>query len=510
MKNLLTCILIYLAFHLLLPAQDVTWGAENKSDRSDFNPKRLLGIYNNSLYVTMREKKKYYIQRYGIKDNLKMGKEVLLPEEIGKDDIDYQFSYRIKNMIHTFFTKYSKKEKKNTIFVQSYDENLSPKGSLRELMSIGGRNRSERGSFDLLVSTDSTKICLMGEDDFKDKDPQKYSFTVFNSYSMEEDWRKSVTLPYTDKIFKTSDFDISNEGSVYIFGKKYNNNKVKEKKGGKVNYTFEVFGYSKTAADIQKTISLGDLHYMRDMKMFVSKNNNINIVGFFGERSNIDRSKGIFTLSFDKEMNITKKNQADFSPEFLENFGRWSKQRGELKEFDIKSIAENDNGTFKVIAEQSFVIVQRNRNQSPLTINIGGSSDIYTYYDLDIIAFDLDKDLKISNMQKISKSQVSRNIQEIHSYITYQNGSDLSLLYNDNVKNKDVIDGKKIKEMGSKPSFFMVKLGGDGTVKKDLLFGKQENKFLIYPKFSQQISPKEVIIYAERGRKYSFGIIKFD
>ena len=61
----------------------------------------------------------------------------------------------------------------------------------------------------------------------------------------------------------------------------------------------------------------------------------------------------------------------------------------------------------------------------------------------------------------------------------------------------------KIKRMNDKPSFFMVKIDADNNLKKDELLGKQENKFLVYPKLSKQINEKEVLIYAEKGRKYS-------
>ena len=56
----------------------------------------------------------------------------------------------------------------------------------------------------------------------------------------------------------------------------------------------------------------------------------------------------------------------------------------------------------------------------------------------------------------------------------------------------------------------MIKIDANNNLKKEELFGKQENKFLVYPKFSKQINEKEVLIYAERGKKYSFGIIKFE
>ncbi len=514
MKKTLSIALICLFCAFNLSAQTVTFGAENQSDRRDFNPVSLLGKLENTYFVMMRESNKYFIQRYSLNENLKMSKEIDVKAMIGKDEIGYTFSYMSKNVIHVFYTVYAKKEELQYIFLQSYDENLEPKGTLRMLTTIGGRSRREAGKFRLLKSPTENKICLIGEDDFKDKDPQKFAINVYDALTMEKEWNKKVTLPYTDKLFIPSNFNITDEGTVSILGKKFNE-KLKEKKNGKVNYTFEAFVYTKENNGQQKTISLNATTYMTDVRIFASKTNALNIVGFYGETALADVAKGVFTMSLDKEMNNTGVDQKPFTAEFLATFSGKSKRKKEIYQFDIKTVMESEDGNIKVVAEQSFSITQYYQRGN------GSSYTITTDYDADIMVFNLDKNLKInSKMQKISKDQetvattgsiYSINQPNIHSYVTYKTGNDLYLLYNDNIKNKDFIYSKDVKEMNNrKPSFFMVKIDASNNLKKTELFGKQENDFLIYPVFSKQINEKEVLIYAERGKKYSFGIIKFE
>ncbi len=513
MKKTLSIALICLFFAFNLSAQTVTFGAENESDKYNFNPVSLLGKFDNNYFVMMRESRKFFIQRYALNDNLKMGKEIDVKAMIGKDEIGYTFSFMSKNVIHVFYTVYAKKEELQYIFLQSYDENLAPKGTLRMLTTIGGRSRSEAGKFRLLKSPTENKVCLVGEDDFKDNDPQKFSINVFDAFTMEEEWSKKVTLPYTDKLFIASNFNLTDEGTVSILGKKFNE-KLKEKKNGKVNYTFEAFVYTKENNGQQKTISLNATTYMTDVRLFSSKTNALNIIGFYGETAQQDVAKGVFTMTLDKEMNNTGIDQKPFTAEFLATFSRKSKRKKEIYQFDIKTVTESEDGNIKVVAEQSFTLVERNQGAN------GSSYTITTDYDMDMMVLGLDKNLKISNkMQKISKEQETvASMQSfysmtpnIHSYVAYKNGNDLYLLYNDNIKNKDFIYSKDVKEMSNrKPSFFMIKIDANNNLKKEELFGKQENKFLVYPKFSKQINEKEVLIYAERGKKYSFGIIKFE
>jgi hypothetical protein len=153
----------------------------------------------------------------------------------------------------------------------------------------------------------------------------------------------------------------------------------------------------------QKTISLGGTTYLKDMNITIDQQNMVRIVGFYGESAKDDVAKGVFTISFDEDMNISKKSQKAFSLEFVKSFTKVKKREteGELANFDIKQIVNNNDGSVVVLAELSYVQIITTRDARR---NI---SRRYIYYDNDIIWIKLTKGFEIGQIKQIAKSQVA-------------------------------------------------------------------------------------------------------
>lgn len=218
-------------------AQTIKWGETIKSDKMGHTPDEILGRYQDSYYIAMWQysslsrKSKLFIHQYSIsKLNLIKEWEVEKEKKIGEDNLDYQSCIMIGNIIHIYYDFYSKKDQKSRCFVETYTGNFEPIGNLREVMTVGGRKRSEKGDFYREISSDSTKILIVGEDDFKDEDNQRFKLGVFDK-KMEKIWGKDIELPYTDELFLVNNFIVDNEGSIYLLGKKFEEKSVEKRKG---------------------------------------------------------------------------------------------------------------------------------------------------------------------------------------------------------------------------------------------------------------------------------------
>jgi hypothetical protein len=276
--------------------------------------------------------------------------------------------------------------------------------------------------------------------------------------------------------------------------------KVRERRKGVVNYTFEVVVFGQNGSKSQKTITLGESLYMKDMNITIDKQNMVRIIGFYGEKSKDDVAKGVFSMTFDKDMNISKKSQKPFSTEFIQSFNKVKKKNADaLDKFDIKEIINNNDGTVVVLAERSYIVTRTTRDSR------GNTHTTYVYYDQDILWIKLTETFEVGQIKQIAKNQIG-NSSILHSFVSYHKGDGvIYLLFNDHVENTEISGNEdKIMREG-KAALFSVKIDNDGKMTKKLLYERHPDKFFLLPRFSSQVNDKEVLLFTMRGKEYLFG-----
>ena len=85
------------------------------------------------------------------------------------------------------------------------------------------------------------------------------------------------------------------------------------------------------------------------------------------------------------------------------------------------------------------------------------------------------------------------------------------LIFNDNEKNLDEKNPEKIYAYDGKNSYAtLVSIKGNGEWEKSALFSNKEEGVIMRPIVSEQVNENELIIYAEKGKKYVVGKVTFE
>ena len=126
-------------------------------------------------------------------------------------------------------------KRKNFLFAQKVDyKNLRLSKDFKKIGEINTKNKYKEGNFDLNISKDSSKILIYNEKPFNKKEQEVFTLRVFDN-QFNELWKKKIRLPYPDKQFRVKEYQVDNQGNVYLLGMLFENG-TKTKKNGKPNF----------------------------------------------------------------------------------------------------------------------------------------------------------------------------------------------------------------------------------------------------------------------------------
>ena len=216
----------------------VAWGEQQKaSKRSTVN--NIVGFDSDGgVYVQKVEYKKMGLVRIVTIEHFDEHMNFINSGVIGDAGVVVDFN----DKLYVFSSISDKKADKNTFYSQSVDkESLLLNADKQELAQIdfeGFRNRND-GSFGYEFSGDSAKLLVYYNLPYDKRGVEKVGVHVYDQ-QMNQLWRKTITIPYTDELFTVEDFEVDNEGNVYVTGVEYNE-KLKVKRKGKPNFKYHVF-----------------------------------------------------------------------------------------------------------------------------------------------------------------------------------------------------------------------------------------------------------------------------
>ena len=261
----------------------------------------------------------------------------------------------------------------------------------------------------------------------------------------------------------------------------------------------------------------------------IDQNGNLLAGGFYGEfnRQGIfkfEAIKGTYFIKVDRiTEEVTVKNLAPFGKDFYKQVltERALKKGREIpNNYYPKKILLKGDGGVVLIAEYYLRTVSDNNGSRTTRVTHGP-----------LIVADINPNGEISWVKVIPKEQVfsetrrgtalgigpitftfySSNEYRVtiyHSFLIGVGESDLYFIYNDHAKNLTLNDRRiLIGYKGSVP--VCVTVGSDGSMKKDILRGKDRSEVVLRPKINFQDSYGEVLIYGSRRKSDKFGVIKF-
>jgi hypothetical protein len=449
---------------------------------------------------------------------------------------------------------YNEKHEKTYLFAQEINKStLSLAKDMVKIAEQDQKNNDKSDVFTVAMSRDSSKLLVLNRQP-NAQNQQEFSLSVFDS-EFKEVWSRETKLPYSRKSFGIEDYQVDNEGNVYLLGIIYKDGAGRLERRGKATYQYDIVAYRR---DNQTT----ELHeYMVDMKdRFVSDlsfkiadDGDLICAGFYSDKGAKSVKGACFFKINPKTRDQTSISSRPFDFEFMTvNLSDRNKERAkvalergdkaaepELYDYSIDKLITRSDGGVIMVAEQYFVDERlRNGNNfgnggfggfggygnwgngnwgnvyDPYNNNRFGNNrrPDYEFNYNDIIVVNIQPDGEIAWSARIPKRQVSVNdFGQYSSYGMSIVAEKLYFVYNDDPKNLDSRAKRIAQETPDKYSVVTIaEVDRNGVVTRSPLFQNKENGVVVRPKLSKQVGRRDMAIYGESGRRYKFGVLSFE
>ncbi len=486
----------------------ITWGPELlKPKKSDIST--LIGADRNSFYCLRATRSFLKIRQTAIEKYSKSTltpqyvKEFRIPEVSGKD-LTYEKSVLLKGRILVFASRYDKDLDKHILYlIKIIAEDGSVLNSPKEIDHIDAEKKRNRGSFEFVLSNDSTKLLIMHNEPYEKYENQKFSYKLLDSDGNSL-WSTAFELPYKDKYFTLSDYIVDNDGKVFMLANILKEKSERERK--RPTYTYDLICYDNSNKSHKEIpISLGD-KYISDISFAIGPAANILVGGFYSNK-NKDGLAGTFFLSVDKSKQaIINSGTEDFSTDFMSEFmsERRAKKNKEIYNYKIDYIVTKDNGGIYMVAEQYYINVVTTCNPK------GGCTTTNYYCYNDIIVVNFNENASVKWVKHIPKRQVTANDYGYYSSYSFNaSKGKLYFLFNDHPKNYSKPVKYPRNGISRKMVTVIASLDKDGNMERSTLFSAKEEKIYTRPKISMRFSSNQSLFYAIKKKKFKFGLISY-
>lgn len=531
MKKSISLLGIFLMLSFLTFSQtqskkvDIKWGPKQKASKRS-TLAGLVGVDDDGFYALKRKaaigKWKYTLELYDHEMNLKNEKEIIYGK--GDKQVDWEWILLFGDNLYLFTSKNSVQSKSHTLYVQELNKkSLLTVGRKKKLVTIdySDQKRNNLGNFRYEFSEDQTKLLIYHDLPFERTENEQVGFSVFDE-DLKELWSKEYAIPVEDQLFEVRDYEITNDGDVYLLGKEYEE-KAKNKRKGKPNFTYLILGANGKSDDLKNYRVEISGKFLTDMQIAVAPNQDIVCGGFYSDEGTTS-IKGSYFLRIDASTKeIKSKSFNDFGIDFItqnlterkEKKVKKKADKGkdvELYEYDLDDIILDEQGNATLIGEQYFI-----RTRTYNTTNANGTTTtrtVYVYHYNDIIVIKADAKGNVQWTEKIPKRQITTNDGGFFSSYVVSNVDDkLYFIFNDNPKNlMETPQGKIYNFNKSKESLVvLVQMDKNGKQVKEPLFSSKDSKILTRPKVCTHLTKDQryLLLFGQYKKTHRFARLKF-
>ena len=446
---------------------------------------------------------------------------------------------------------YNEKHEKTYLFAQEISKSTFNLGKdLIKVAEQDQKNQDKSDVFTVATSRDSSKIVIFNRQPNENKQ-QEFSLAVFDS-EFKELWSKEAKLPYSKKNFSIEDYQLDNQGNVYLLGIIYTEGANRLERRGKATYQYDILAYRQDNAITELheyKIDMKD-RFISDLSFKIGDDGDLICAGFYSEKGAKSVKGSCFFKINPKTHDQTSISSRPFDFQFMTtNLSERNKERAkaaiekgdkeaepELYDYSIDKLITRSDGGVIMVAEQYFIDERlRNNNNYGYGYSPWGSpfynpyaySSIYDPYGYrngnnrqpdyifnynDIIVVNIQPDGEIAWSARIPKRQTSVNDFGMYSSYGMSIVADkLYFVYNDDPKNLDPKTKRIATETPDKYSVVTIaEVNRDGQVRRAPLFQNKENGVVVRPKISKQVGRRDLAIYGENGRRYKFGVLTFE
>ncbi|MEM6263760.1 MAG: hypothetical protein AAGI38_14700, partial [Bacteroidota bacterium] len=297
-----------------------------------------------------------------------------------------------------------------------------------------------------------------------------------------------IALKYPDNRFRVRSLKVSNEGNIYLLGKFYLVQRIRDAEDFKyLVYKFDPL----TQQGKEIEIEIGD-RYISDLAFRVDRNENIYAAGFYSNQGT-DQIIGTLVQKLSPEGEVLMNSIQKFKPTFLSQYlssGQINRGR-ELKNFYLKNIVLRSDGGLLLVAEKYFITYNTYRDP------YGYFVDREVYHYEDIILTSVSGQGSIEWQSIVEKNQVSENPGNL-SYFNAIGGEGAYVFYE-----------YKPRRQPENIYFNLISFDGDVSLRKPLLKGyRYGNSFS--PRFCEQINNREALMVYFQNRGRTLSVIKLN
>lgn len=333
------------------------------------------------------------------------------------------------------------------------------------------------------------------------KKNDKKSHDVIGLHAFDADltplFNKEVTMPYTERRMNNLDFQIDNNGNLFLLAKVFHDDSNKDRKSrsdDEANYHIELFTIPAGSDQIKISKLENKDKFITGLWIFDTPNGELVAGGYYNNGKGRKISKtcdGIITFRMSSEGDISDVRTYEIPVSLISEYESKSTQRrnerkedsgegAKLTDLMLKDMVVRADGSIILVGEQNFVIKHTTPNGGPGM----GYSTHYTYYYNDIFVSKINPDGSLGWMKKIPKEQVGTNGRGGMGYKFFSSNDQHFFVFLDNVKNIDLpLDKKPAPHTDGKGGYITaVKISDhDGSfVKGSVLNARDMEDFKLY------------------------------
>ncbi len=546
MKKILSLFLVFIACGTSLFAQnkidkiDLAYGAELPDDRHTIV--KIIGEFSGKIYALAIFKDDYFIKIFDSKEmkQLSMNK-IVVPEVIEDKEVEFENIFLLNDKLYVIGSTYDKKNKIFNLTGTEIHEDGTMSPTSVKMFEAEVAKKNARGSFFFKKSPDGGALLAMHTCSFAKEDAVKYQLKMFDS-------KLGTMFDHTEKVvfddnrkdyeFRIADFEISYDDDVFlVINESYRDNKKKEQ-----IEKFEIHEFMKANRYVKEIvkINLKDVEII-NCKMMATAQNTLKLVGFFSSVRESGRAnrelKGVYNTTMDltsKDAPILKFNEFDL-PTKVKLLGERRANKGkDVKPlYQITNIIEKEDGGMIILSEYQTIYVGKSQGIGPIQMTP------ITYTRNEIIVTSLKPDGSVAWSNVVPKEQsatvtevgfalsdiagtggsfgvgiyteirlatLGKGPEYLGSIPIYRNG-ELSIVFNDNIKNAGVIDMDEVRTMGNYKNSVpaLIVFSSDGKISRKDPQDAVKSELVLKPGVYCRKSSNELIVYSSKMKKDKLG-----
>ena len=363
--------------------------------------------------------------------------------------------------------------------------------------------------FDFMQSNDKKNILVQYRKKPEVKRDTK-SYDIIGLYTFDGNLNKmsgnEITMPYTERRMNNLDYQLDNDGNLYLLTKVFHddsNDDKKRKNDTEANYHLELFLIKSGSTKIEISKFENKDKFINKLWLFDTDKDFLVAAGFYSNvpqsqawianQSHYDDSDGIVALKVKKDGTIYDQafheiplevlNQYESARTVRKNERRERKGDGaQFRDLEFKDISINPDGSLILVGEQYFTIYHH--TNSGMGMPGMSSGGYYTYHYCDMLVSKINANGTLGWMKKITKNQIGKQGKGGMSYKYFNANNKHYFVFLDNVKNIDLPMDKEPKKHSDGQGGYLTSVKIDDATgdldKGSILNAREVEDFQIY------------------------------